>query len=327
MRLKTFSAATIGEAMQAVRTELGDDAIIVATRKSSDGGVRVTAALEPRDADAAVPGPFGTTATEETVDFLRRALDYHGVPVKTTVRLLDTVRARDVEDKLLGLAAALDDAFRFAPLPDQRNPKPLMLIGPPGAGKTVSVAKLVARATLAGGRVNVATTDTMRAGGVQQLSAVTVVLGIEAVVADTPERLFVALNDLDPAPLTVIDTAGVNPFDRGALDRLGELAACAGAETVLVLPAGLDPREAAETARAFRALEPTRLLCARLDAARRLGGLVAAAEAGRLAFSDAGTTASIAQGLSPLNPVGIARLLLREPRGTDADRALAEAAQ
>ncbi len=324
MRLKTFQARNMAEAMQAVRAELGDDAIIVATRNASDGGVRVTAALEPREA-ATVSGPYGTTATEEAIDFLRRALDYHGVPVKTTVCLLDTVRARDVEDKVLGLAAALDDAFRFAPLPALTYGKPLILVGPPGAGKTVTTAKLAARAALAGHDVAVATADTMRAGGVQQLSALTGVLGIEAIVADTPERLFIALNDREPAALTVIDTPGTNPFDKDALDRLGELVACAGAEPVLVLPAGLDPGEAAETARAFAAVKPTRLLCARLDTARRLGGLVAGADAGRLAFSDAGTTASIAQGLAPLNPVGVARLLLREPRSADADLTLAEA--
>ncbi len=327
MRLKSFTAPSIGEAMSAVRAELGDDAIIVATRNTPDGGVRVTAALEPREADASVAGPYGTTATEEAIDFLRRALDYHGVPVKTSVRLLDTVRARDVEDKVLGLGAALDDAFHFAPLPALGHPKPLMLVGPPGAGKTVSTAKLAARAALAGHDVAVATADTTRAGGVQQLSALTGVLGIEAMVADTPERLFIALNDRAPAALTLIDTPGTNPFDKDALDRLGELVACAGAEPVLVLAAGMDAREAAETARAFAAVEPTRLLCARLDAARRLGGLIAAAEAGGLAFCDAGTSPSIAQGLAPLNPVGIARLLLREPRGADADLFLAEAAQ
>ncbi len=327
MRLKSFTARNIGDAMQAVRAELGDDAIIVATRQTSDGGVRVTAALELREAAATVGGPYGTTATEEAVDFLRRALDYHGVPMKTTVRLLDTVRARDVEDKVLGLAAALDDGFRFAPLPVQAFEKPLILIGPPGAGKTVSTAKLAARAALRGSKVAVATADTMRAGGVQQLAALTGVLGIETIVADTPERLFIALAEHEPVALTVIDTPGANPFDKSALERLGELVAVAGAEPVLVLPAGMDPRESAETAHAFSALGPTRLLCARLDAARRLGGLIAAAESGHVAFAEAGTTASIAQGLTPLNPVGIARLLLREPRGTDTDLSLVEAAQ
>jgi hypothetical protein len=62
------------------------------------------------------------------------------------------------------------------------------------------------------------------------------------------------------------------------------LPACSPA---LVLPAGLDAEEAAETARAFQLLGCRHLVPTRLDAARRLGGVLAAADAG-LAFTEAG---------------------------------------
>ena len=326
MRLKSFSARSMSEVMSLVRQELGEDAIIVTTRKGDDGTVRVTAALEQPGATELPPGLYGSSPIEETVEFLRRALDYHGVRMKTAIRLLDSVRYNEVEDPVLALAAAVDEAFRFAPLPSPEGRRPLMLIGPPGAGKTVSVAKLAARIALKGQRINVVTTDTVRAGGVQQLSALTGILGLEAVTADTPSRLFIALSEFDSAVPTLIDTAGVNPFDKTALARLQEFVDLADAETVLVLPAGFDAREAAETALAFSSFAPARLLPTRLDAARRYGGLLAAAEAGRLAFTEAGTAPQIAQGFSPLNPVGIARLLLRDPLSADADLPLAEAA-
>ena len=48
MRLKSFYAKTMTEAMQMVRETLGEDAIIVATREEKGGkAVRVTAAVEP----------------------------------------------------------------------------------------------------------------------------------------------------------------------------------------------------------------------------------------------------------------------------------------
>jgi flagellar biosynthesis protein FlhF len=61
MRLKSYNAPTMAEAMRLVREELGDNAIIVSTQRSSDGqGVRITAALEdPSDDDEierAIPG-------------------------------------------------------------------------------------------------------------------------------------------------------------------------------------------------------------------------------------------------------------------------------
>ncbi len=47
MRLKTFNAPTLAEAMEAVRAEMGDDAIIVSTQRGAEGGgARVVAALE-----------------------------------------------------------------------------------------------------------------------------------------------------------------------------------------------------------------------------------------------------------------------------------------
>src|ERR1700752_3394216 len=52
MRLKTFSAPTVAEAMGMVRSELGPDAIIVTTMKTPDDGARVICAI---DGDATPP--------------------------------------------------------------------------------------------------------------------------------------------------------------------------------------------------------------------------------------------------------------------------------
>src|SRR3546814_7297930 len=46
MRLKTFEAPTLKQAMDLVREAIGDDAMIVATERAGDGGaIRVTAAV------------------------------------------------------------------------------------------------------------------------------------------------------------------------------------------------------------------------------------------------------------------------------------------
>jgi flagellar biosynthesis protein FlhF len=48
MRLKSFYAKTMTEAMQMVRETLGENAVIVATREEKGGkAVRITAAIEP----------------------------------------------------------------------------------------------------------------------------------------------------------------------------------------------------------------------------------------------------------------------------------------
>jgi len=326
MRLKTFSGNSMAEVMRQVRAEMGEDAIIVATRPSDSGTVRVTAAVDRLPATEEAADETGTGAMEDTAEFLRRAFDYHGVPTKTGIRLLDRVRANEVADTTLALATAIDETFRFAPLYALDAGRPLALVGPPGAGKTVTVAKIATRAHLKGQKVNLVTIDTLRAGAVNQLAALAKVLGIEVATADTPARLSLTLSGFDARTLTVIDTPGTSPFDKGELDRIAGMIRAANAETVLVLPAGGDAREAADAATAFTALRPTRLIATRLDAARRFGGLIAAAEAGKLAFTEAGTTAQIAQGLTSLNPVGIARFMLRDTLAAPSAAPLAEAA-
>ena len=49
MRLKLYRAPAMAEAMARIRAELGNDALILSTRRVGDG-VEVTAALEPDDA-------------------------------------------------------------------------------------------------------------------------------------------------------------------------------------------------------------------------------------------------------------------------------------
>ena len=59
MRLKTFIAPTMQEAMRMVRAEMGEEAVIVSTLQNpKQGGVRITAALEraeTRGPDAGAP--------------------------------------------------------------------------------------------------------------------------------------------------------------------------------------------------------------------------------------------------------------------------------
>ena len=59
-----------------------------------------------------------------------------------------------------------------------------MLVGLPGAGKTVTTAKLATKAVMSGAKINVITTDRVRAGGVQQLEAFTDILKLDLMCAD-----------------------------------------------------------------------------------------------------------------------------------------------
>ena len=310
MRLKTYTAATMAEAMDLVRQDMGEEAIIVGTRRGARSrGARVTAALETA-AGITLPASEQDNEKPDVPKTIRQALSYHGTPRRLAERLVEAAVERKSDDVIIAFAGALEAAFSFAPLPEVHAEKPAMLIGPPGAGKTVTVAKLAARAILAGRTVEMITTDTRRAGGVEQLAAFTRILRLELETADDAQALGRTVAARSGNTPLYIDTAGTNPFSDTEMESLGQLIAAAGAEPVLVLAAGSDAMEAADIASSFADLGATRLLVTRLDMARRVGSILAAADAARLKFCDVSITPYVADGLSAINPVSLARLIM-----------------
>jgi len=290
MRLKLFHASNMTAAMALVRDSLGPDALILSTRRVADG-VEVTAALEPA---------LNETPPPPLVDSARNAaLAWHGVPPSL------------VEALGLGqLADVLPDALLFGDLPLD-GAASLLVAGPPGAGKTLTVAKLATRLVMAGRTPLVVTADGQRAGAPEQLAAYTRLLGLTLVVASTPAPLSRALARSQDSPV-LIDTPGLDPFDASARKELLALAAAAGAVTALALPAGLDPAEARDLAEAFAEAGATLLVATRLDLSRRLGGVLAAASAG-LTITEAGVGSGAADGLRPLTPELLASRLTIPP--------------
>lgn len=295
MRLKIFRAARMPEAMAQLREELGADAVILSTRRTAQG-IEITAALEPEEPWLIPPAGIAPPTAPSG------PLAFHNPPAALVAAL-----ARGPLDQ------ALAGALGFAPLPEGRD-RPLMLVGPPGAGKTLTCAKLAARMVLAGAPPVVATTDGQRAGATAQLAAFTGVLGLTLAVAQSPAALGKALARRLPGQPALVDSAGCDPFDARQVVALHALAAAAQADLVLVLPAGLDPHEAADLARAFAALGARHLLPTRLDAARRLGAVLAAAEAGPLLLTEGGTSPEVVDGLEVLNPARLAARLAAAPR-------------
>ena len=316
MRLKTFVADSMSKAMDLVRREMGEDAIIVATHSAQNGrSVRLTAALEddigrdqqPAPASAADDGDDAAAPDAGTA--IEQALAYHNVPLPLSARLLAAGARFASAGTVAALGGALDEAFTFQPIVERLQVRPLMLVGPPGAGKTIAAAKILTRARRSGRAVAAITADIKRAGGIEQLQAFTQILAVPFAPAGTAEELIAALPQKN-GTLAIIDTAGTNPFAESEMNEMMELALAAGAEPVLVLPAGGDPGEAAEIGERFAAAGVRRLLATRLDVSRRLGGLLAVADAGQLAFADVSVNAEVASGLVPINPMSLARLLL-----------------
>ena len=297
MRLKLYRAANMAEVMAQVRFDLGPDALILRTRRFADG-VEMTVAVEPDGADAPPPPeepPFDPFA-------------YHGIPGDLAALL----RPGPLEE-------TLTTALSFGRLPTASGDAPLLLAGPPGAGKTLTIARLATRLVLAGGAPMVITADGRRAGATEQLAAFTRLLGLNLVVATQPGTLGRALTRRANGEPVLIDTPGIDSFDRHQREELSALATAGQATIALVLPGGIDPMESADIADSYAGIGATMMVATRLDMARRLGGVLAAAQAGRLSLTEAGTGPGASDGLVPLTPDYLAdRLRHKQPTQTRA---------
>lgn len=318
MRVKTFAATSIEDAIAAVRRDLGLDAAILSTESDGPGAaVRVVAAIEQTDpeevfVDHLIFPARGKPGRAHLGATIAEALDRTGAPPGLAGRLIALARASTASDPVLALAAALDERFVFSPAGTAAN-KPIALIGPAGAGKTVTIAKLAARAVLADRSVGLITADTARAGGVEQLAAHARTLQLELAAVEDGPGLAAALRLTADRDLRLIDTTGLNPLDEDELCRLAEILHAAKAEPVLVLPSGLCPQDAAELAWIAAAMGARRLIATRLDAARRHASLLAAADAADLALAEFGLAPEILEGLAPATPMALARLVLHDP--------------
>jgi len=308
MRLRTFIAPSIGEAMRQVRTALGEDAVILSTEQEGKQ-VKVTAAIETQAAsNTAAP------AAAEGSDELEAALRYHGVPQPLANRLQATAAGLEGGSPQQALTAALRAHLGFQPLTDRKPAKPILLAGLPGAGKSSTLAKLAARAKVNGMAATAITCDLAKAGAIEQLATYAKALEMPAYRAKDAATLRKAVAKADADGVILIDTLGTNPLKAGDLAQLRELADAAGAEIVLVMAAGGDAIESAELAAGYAEAGATRLVATKVDVARRYGGLLAAAEAGRLAFAGVGTSPEIASGLGTLRADQLCRLILPASR-------------
>jgi flagellar biosynthesis protein FlhF len=250
----------------------------------------------------------GIALPRDAIAFLTDVLGAHHAPPPLIERLVAAAAAFPPQGVVADrLAAALADELLFTPFDDVLCAPALLLLGPPGAGKTTLAAKLAT--CLGNGNTALINADPERAGSSAQLAECAEVLGMPLAVAVDAA----ALANLAAAAggrRIIIDTKGTAPHDAAGCSALAALITASAATPLLVLPADSAADEAAAMARCFAPLGARLLLPTRLDLVRRLGGVLAAADAGRLALAATSAAPQFAYGLRPLTPLLLARLLL-----------------
>ncbi|MGI9451801.1 MAG: hypothetical protein ACR2QH_14355 [Geminicoccaceae bacterium] len=291
--------------MTDLRSRLGEDAIIVMTQTLESGDVRITGAIDEGEID--LVDLLTPIDLQQEADWLADLCDFHELPNTLTAHLPCERADIATSDPKTIMMTLVRSSYRFDGLKCQDG-RPMLLSGPPGSGKTATVAKLAARQVLADKPVDVLTLDTDRAGAVAQLTMLLDPLGIQPKVVSDTSHVQTILAECT-SDLILIDSLGTNPYSSADLGGLSALVDHIGAELLLVMEAGRSPSDSAEIGESYAALGATRMIVTKLDMTKRLGGVLAAAESG-LALSGAGIGPTIGDGLRPLTAEGLVKLLL-----------------
>lgn len=275
MNLKRYVAPNAREALTRVRQELGPDAVVVTTREVAGGVELMAARYQDLAGNAIAPALRQEVNGQSTAGLMAElkgikrlikdqlanlawSADKRRHPMR--VEMVQTLLNAGFSSWLArGLAARLPRGMDSAgmnkwlravlirnlsawPVPDAMwsHGGIWALVGPTGAGKTTTLAKLASRAVDALGAHQVAlvSMDAYRIGAYEQARTYAGLLGMDLARVDKPEDLAAALEKLRGKKLILIDTPGLSPRDERINDLQRQLSSV-GARQVLVMAAGM----------------------------------------------------------------------------------------
>jgi flagellar biosynthesis protein FlhF len=150
-------------------------------------------------------------------------------------------------------------------------------VGPTGAGKTTTLAKLAVKAQLDLGRsVGVVSLDGFRVGAVEQWQRYAKLIGMPFFAARDAAGLSHALRSID-SEVVLVDTEGQVPNGESLTQNLAaslEAGSNYEAHTLLVVPAWLRGSDVDRLIRTYRAPRPTAVVVTKLDEASNAGGVL-----------------------------------------------------
>ena len=322
MHLKRYRGKTLKDALRAVRQDLGPDALVLSTQVVQDRGprgwlggtvVEIAAAIERRDRpDVSERRHTVNEPIDRELDALAARLGGTGLEpgIARAVAASHPAEQRrnataanlhlTLASQLESLAAADDD---FAPVE--------VFVGPPGAGKTTTIAKIAAQQrSRQGRRLGLVAADGYRVGAVEQLRLYAEVIGAPLTVARSVDELGDALA-VARRPI-LIDTPGRSPGDDVSREMFRLVGRQPGVRTHLVLPANLPPGHVRRTLDRFHEARPSRIVITKLDEADSLAPLVGVLRDAELPISYVGTGQRVPEDLHRATPPAIAAWVLGE---------------
>jgi flagellar biosynthesis protein FlhF len=354
MQRKSFFSHTVEAGLAQARREMGDEALLVMSRRTAEderhlGGYEVVVEAPAGEPAAAAGGAEEVPAIRSELASLRAEVQRvhrallrapglelpRGVP-EAVAREAAVLASADVDQELIwelashasnAVAGACDPLGGFMDSVAQlirtehlsgggtAGRRVIALVGPPGAGKTSTLAKLAVRHTLASRRPPLLISlDTQRVAASERLAAFASILNAPYVRAESTAAVRDALETQRSRELVLVDTPGIACRETDLLQELARgLKQIPEIEVHLVLSADSRTADLRAAAGRWAGLKPSRLIFTRLDETSSYGGIytVAAMTALPVAFLSAGQ--SIPEDLEPATRSRILELLFSSP--------------
>lgn len=309
------------ELLAQARVELGADALVLSSRMVSAGGLRglfgarvveLVAATE-RPVSGNRPSEQPTRQAQAPENEIVARLCASGLDRSLAIEVAASVpTGRRRGATVAHMTRALGE--RLEPLASGHDAfKPIeVFVGPPGVGKTTTIAKIAAQERARHGRrLTLVSADGYRVGAVEQLRLYAEIIGAPFKVARSAQDLSRVLDECRGPVL--VDTAGRSPRDGVAQDLFTLLRTRKDVRTHLVVPASASPADATRTIQQYRAAEPHRVAFSRLDEAGPLTPLVGVLRAEQLPVSFLGNGQRVPEDLERATGAILAALVLGEP--------------
>ena len=284
MRLKTFTAPTMQQALRIIKNDLGSDAVILSTKKikgqNGEISLEITAALDDSAemvslSPSTVKQPAFKAVSSKGGN-LASALTTHNLPEDYKQKLLKAVEgvshagfsAEDALDMVLG---KMVDFTSPASLVSRGQAHVFM--GPTGAGKTTLISKLAVERKKNGNSIGLMSFDDQKIAGFEPLDMVAEALGEKAHLISSSEDLVKAAEGLGKRHYLFIDTPGLNPLRPEKMKAFKEKLDMLGVPLTvhLVIPAHLNGEDMAAIPYAFRMFNPVSMIFTKLDETSRIG--------------------------------------------------------
>ncbi|WP_026832648.1 AAA family ATPase [Exiguobacterium undae] len=257
MMVKRVIANSVSEAMELVKKDMGEDAIILNTRQIKVGGwlglfaqkkVELVASIEEHPVQAPVskkqvpvvpPVKLPVRNDRGTQPVIPKIVSFASRRMPDALRAYEALlaepalqqRAEELYDMMVSTYYKTNDVTQVERVlldtieqdirVTQATARFIMVTGPTGVGKTTTLAKLAAYYRLTKQQtVGLITTDTYRISAIEQLRTYADIIDIPLRVAYDLQEFEQAKADLADCDVVLIDTAGRNFLDAGYVEQL-----------------------------------------------------------------------------------------------------------